>query len=560
VTRYIRWQMVLILLGVVLLVVLLTYLAINYTTVLRPGHGGTYVEGVAGSPRYLSPLLSGFNPVDRDICSLVFSGLTRLNQHGEVEPDLASSWEISPDGLSYTFHLRSNAYWHDGTPVTADDVILTIRLLQDPDFPGPAELGGNVWRTIKIEEVDRRTVRFTLAEPFAPFLDYTAVGIIPSHKIAGTYAEDLPGSDFNLAPVGSGPFQLEDIEYEDGAIVSIVLKHFPRYYRARPYLDRVQFRFYPSYRAALRAYEEGDVEGVARVGSGDLSRARELLGLNLFSAQIAEYAMVFLNLDRADVPFFQEQEVRQAMLYAVDRERIISELLAGQGMVSHGPIVPGTWAYNSATPTYRCDPDQAGVLLDGAGWVRPASATGVRHKGGDLLAFTLLTSNDPARKAVAEMLAEQWADVGMDVTVETMLDAEILEALEARDFQAALVHLRLPGDPDPYPLWHETQVDEGQNYAGFVHRRSSELIERARVTVNRITREELYDEFQVIFAEQLPALPLYVPVYTYGVDERINDVQIGPLMHPSDRFRTILNWWIVHRRVFVSEAEAAPVR
>jgi peptide/nickel transport system substrate-binding protein len=558
VTRYIRWQMLLILLGVVLLVVLLTYLAINYTTVLRPGHGGTYVEGVAGYPQHLSPLLSGFNPVDQDLCSLIFSGLTRLNEHGEVEPDLASDWEIAPDGLSYTFHLRTNAYWHDGTPVTADDVILTIRLLQDPDFPGPAELGGNVWRTIKIEKVDRRTVRFKLAEPYAPFLDYTTVGILPSHKMAGTYAVDLPQAEFNLAPVGSGPFQVEEVEHEDGAIVSIVLKHFPRYYRARPYLDRVQFRFYPSYRAALRAYEEGEVEGVGRVRGDDLARARRCSGLNLFSAQIAEYAMVFLNLDRADAPFFQEREVRQAMMYTLDRDRIIDEVLAGQGMVSNSPILPGTWAHNPRTPTYRHDPDQADVLLDEAGWVKPTRSTGVRHKGGDLLAFTLLAPNDPMREAVAEMLAEQWAEVGLDVTVKAMPNGEILEALEERDFQAALVHLRLPGDPDPYPLWHETQVGEGQNYAGFVHRRSSEVIERARVTVNRNRREELYDEFQVIFAEQLPSLPLYVPVYTYGVDERINDVQIGPLMHPSDRFRTILNWWIVHRRVFVSEAEAGP--
>jgi peptide/nickel transport system substrate-binding protein len=560
VTRYIRWQMVLILLGIVLLAVLLTYLAINYTTVLRPGHGGTYVEGVAGYPQYLSPLLSGFNPVDQDLCSLMFNGLTRLNEYGEVEPDLASGWEISPDGLSYTFHLRTNAYWHDGTPVTADDVILTIRLLQDPEFPGPAELGGNVWRTIKIDKVDRRTVRFKLAEPYAPFLDHTTVGILPSHKMAGTYAVDLPKADFNLDPVGSGPFQVEEIEQEDGAIVSIVLRHFPRYFRARPYLDRVQFRFYPSYRAALTAYEEGEVEGVARVRADDLARARESSTLNLFSAQIAEYGMVLLNLNRADAPFFQEQEVRQALMYALDRDRIVLEALGGQGMVSDSPILPGTWAYNPETPSYRYDAGRAGELLDGVGWVKPTQATGVRHKAGDLLAFTLLTSNDPRREEVAEMLAEAWADMGIDVTIESAPNAEILERLERRDFQAALIHMRLPGDPDPYPFWHETQVDEGQNYAGFAHRRTSEVIERARVTVNRNRREQLYDEFQVIFAEQLPSLPLYVPVYTYGVDERINDVQIGPLMYPSDRFRTILDWWIVHRRVFVSEAEARPQR
>jgi peptide/nickel transport system substrate-binding protein len=558
VTRYIRWQMLLILLGIVLLAVLLTYLAINYTTVLRPGHGGTYVEGVAGYPRHLSPLLSGFNPADQDLCSLIFSGLTRFNEHGEVEPDLASSWEIGSDGLSYTFHLRTNAYWHDGTPVTADDVILTIRLLQDPDFPGPAELGGNMWRTVKIEKIDRRTVRFELAEPFAPFIDYTTVGILPSHKMAGTYAADLPQAEFNLAPVGSGPFQVEKIETEDGNIVSIVLQHFPRYFRARPYLDRVQFRFYPSHRAALRAYQDGEVEGVARVRESELATARELADLNLFSAQVAEYAMVFFNLDRADAPFFQEREVRQSLMYALDREWVVDEVLRGQGMVSNGPILPGTWAYNSKMPAYRHDPDRAAALLDEAGWVRPSSPTGVRHKGGQLLAFTLLTSNDPLREAVAKELAAQWTDIGVDVTVEAVSSGEVCEALEARDFQAALALLRLPGDPDPYPFWHETQIEAGQNYAGFVHRRISEVLERARVTVNRNRREELYDEFQVLFAEQLPSLPLYVPVYTYGVDARIQDVQIGPLMVPSDRFRTILDWWIVHRRVFVSEAEARP--
>jgi peptide/nickel transport system substrate-binding protein len=558
VTRYIRWQILLILLGVVLLVVLLTYLAINYTTVLRPGYGGTYVEGVAGYPRHLTPLLSGFNPADRDLCSLIFSGLTRLNEQGEVEPDLASRWEIAPDGTTYTFQLRPNAYWHDGTPVTADDVILTIRLLQDPEFPGPAELGGNMWRTVKIEEVDRRTVRFKLAEPYAPFLDYTTVGIVPSHRMAGTYAIDLPSAEFNLAPVGSGPFQVAEIESEDGAILSIILEQFPRHYRARPYLDRIQFRFYPSHRAALRAYEEGEVEGVDRVTADDLARAREFSDLNLFSAQIAEYAMVLLNLDRADAPFFQEQEVRQALMHALDRERIVSEALAGQGMVSNSPILPGTWAYRADTSAYRRDLERAAELLDEAGWVKATQTSDVRHKSGVVLAFVLLTSNDPQRVAVAEMLARQWADIGIDVTVDTVSDGEIRQALEDRDFQAALVHLRLPGDPDPYPFWHETQIDKGQNYAGFVHRRMSEVTERARVTVSRSRREELYDEFQVLFAEQLPSLPLYVPVYTYGVDERINDVQIGPLMHPSDRFRTILDWWIVHRRVFVSEAEVRP--
>ena len=180
----------------------------------------------------------------------------------------------------------------------------------------------------------------------------------------------------------------------------------------------------------------------------------------------------------------------------------------------------------------------------------------MRRKGGRQLAFTLLTSSEPERLGVAQMLAEQWAAVGITVTVETASPLEVREALEQRDFEAILVHLAMPGDPDPYPLWHETQVENGQNYAGYVHRRTSEVVEQARVIFNRERRRELYGEFQEIFAQEVPALLLYVPVYTYGIDERIHDPQIGPLTHPSDRFRTIADWWIVPRRVIVSESEA----
>jgi peptide/nickel transport system substrate-binding protein len=557
VTRYIRWQILLILLGGVLVGILLTYLAVNYTTVLRPGHGGTYVEGIAGYPQYLNPLLSGNGGVDRDICALMFSGLTRLNERGEVEADLARGWEVTLDGLTYTFYLRSNAYWHDGNPVTADDVVFTIGLLQDDDFPGPPELGASVWQGVTVEKVDRRTVRFVLSEPYAPFLDQTTVGILPSHLLRGIPVARLAAAQFNLNPVGSGPFQLAEIEVESGLITSMVLEQSSRYYGARPYLDRVQFRFYPSDQTALNGYEAGEVEGIARVTIPDLPRARALPSLNLFSAQMAEYAIVFLNLGRPDLTFFQEPEVRQALLYALDRQQIIDDVLEGQAVVAHSPLIPGTWAYKDDIPHYEYAPDRANGLLNNAEWIQRAADGGLRRKDGQLLSFTLLTSSEPERMRTAQMLAEQWAAIGITVTVETASPLEVREALERRDFEAILVHLSMPGDPDPYPFWHQAQIEGGQNYAGFDHRRISEVIEQARVITNRERRKELYNEFQETFAQQVPALLLYVPVYTYGIDERIHDAQIGPLTHPSDRFRTISDWWIVPRRVFVSESEAS---
>lgn len=555
-TRHIRWQILLILLGVVLVGVLLTYLAINYTTILRPGHGGTYVEGIVGAPCYINPLLSGYNEVDRDICSLVFSGLTRINARGEVEADLAREWEVTPDGEHYTFYLRSNAYWHDGTPVTVDDVIFTINFLQDPDFAGPAELGANLWRTVKVKKIDQHTVRFTLPEAYAPFLDYTTFGILPVHLLAGTRVDDLSDLEFNLKPVGSGLFQVERVEIEDGVVTSLVLKQFSRYYRGRSYLDRIQSRFYPNYKAALDAYEKGEVEGVSKIPLEHLSRARSLPTLNLFSAQLAEYSIVFLNLNNPDLPFFQEPEVRQALMYALDRQQIVSEMLSGQGLVIDSPIIPGTWAHKEYLSGYAHDQEAAKKLLEEEGWKELMGDDEPRFKGGQRLEFTLLTSDEAGRLEVAQMLAEQWAAVGVQVTVTSTSPSEVHAALESRDFEAALVHVALPGDPDPYPFWHESQADRGQNYAGLTHRRISEALERARVTVDRERREALYDEFQELFVQEVPSLLLYVPIYTYGVDERIKGVQIGPLMHPSDRFRTLPNWWIVHRRVFVSESEA----
>ena len=175
-TRYIRWQILLIVLGVVLVGILLTYLAVNYTTVLRPGRGGTYVEGVAGIPSHLNPLLlNGYDGVDRDICALLFSGLTRLNESGEIEADLAREWEweSTPDGLVYTFHLRSNAYWHDGTPVTAADVLFTVELLQDSEFPGsehpprprypvPTDTRRRETKLCRVQSKDRLALLFSL--------------------------------------------------------------------------------------------------------------------------------------------------------------------------------------------------------------------------------------------------------------------------------------------------------------------------------------------------------------------------------------------------------------
>jgi len=555
VSRSVRLQVLFIGLGMALAGVLLIYLALTYTTIQVPTVGGTYVEGVAGTPLHINPLLSAYNEADEDLCALVFSGLTRFNGRGEVEPDLATGWEVSLDGLTYVFYLRTGVRWHDGAPFTADDVLSTIELMQDPDYPGPPHIG-DLWRTVQVEKVDNHTVRFTLSEPFAPFLDYTTIGILPAHLLEDVHAADLPGLDFNLSPVGTGPFQVEEVEIVEGEVASVLLRRNAHYYGPGPLLEYIRLRFYPTRQTILRAYEAGEVEGVSRVTLEDLPQARALEDLNLYSAQMARYSLVFLNLAREEeLPFFQDVEVRQALLYGLDREGLIEQVLDGQGIVAHSPIVADTWAYDEEVRQYPYDPEQAAALLDEAGWTLPAGSS-VRRRGDQTLSFTLLASTDPVQAAVAEEVARQWGELGVQATVVPTSTVAVQDALERRDYQAALVELALPGDPDPYPLWHQTQITAGQNYAGLDHRRISEIIETARIVTDRQYRTSLYHEFQEVFAEEVPAILLYHPIYTYGVDQKVQGVQIAPLMYPSDRFATVNRWHVAWRRVIVSQEEA----
>ncbi len=531
--------------GATLLLLLLAYLAFNMTTVVVPEQGGTYVEGIAGTPSIVNPVLAQ-NDVDADLVALLFRGLTQGTDTGVVVPDLARSWVISPDDLTYTFALRDDARWHDGVPVTADDVVYTIRIIQDPDFQGNPQLS-SLWRSVTVEKVDSHTVRFRLTESFAPFLGYTSVGLLPAHLLQDVPAADLPQAAYNLHPIGTGPFAVEEL---DGS--RALLKAAPGYDGEKPYLAKVEFKFYPSYKAVLEAYDRKEVEGVGRVESQEIERVMRTSGLALFSAPISGYAVILLNLDR--VPF-QDKRLRQALLNGMNRQRLIDQVLDGQGLVAHSPVMPTQWSYHSGIKKYEHDPARARALLEAAGWT-DADGDGVREKAGQRLQFALLTDKSPLRVALMEEIVRQWAEIGAQAVPQTVgFSGLARDFLRPRQFDAVLVEWSdLPVDPDPYPLWHSSQtVDVGRNYAGFRNREADELMEEGRRILDFQTRTSLYRQFQDIFAEEVPSLLLYYRVYNYAVDRSVHAVQIGPLRVPSDRFRSLSQWYINTRRVILSE-------
>jgi len=547
--RFIRWQLLALTLALALLGAIISYGAIHYTTVTIPAPGGRYVEGVAGNPRFLNPLFSQFNELDQDICSLLFSGLVALDEQGKPIPALAERWEVSPDGLVYTFYLRQGVRWHDGVPFTAEDVVFTAKTLASPDFPGLPSLQ-EVWKNVEVSSDDPYTVRFTLKEPFAPFLAYTSIGIIPAHLWSRVPVSLMAQSRFNLEPVGTGPYKLKELD-----ATHVILEVNPDFYGPKPYLAEVEFRFYPDYESAFEAFKRGEVMGVGRIPYQYAREAPSVEDLALYSGLWAGYAAVLLNLDNLNVPFFREKEVRQALSYSVDRKAIIGEVLQGYGLEAHSPIWLSSWAYNPKVKHYQYDPKAASELLEEAGW-KDSDGDGVRDKDGKKLSFILLAGDSAEDARLAFLLAEGWKKVGVEA-IPQVLDYPSLvrDFLYPRNFEAAIVRWELGPDPDPYPLWHSSQKKEGQNFAGYSSPKADALLEEARLTPELALRQELYFKFQELFAEEVPAILLYYPLYLFGVSKEVKGVQSGPMFSSSDRFRTQARWYVNTRRVLVSLAK-----
>ena len=544
----VRFQVIIALVAILGLALVLAYVAFRVNRVTVPEAGGIYVEGLAGTPQTVNPLLSQANPVDQDLVALIYSGLTRADERGRIQPDLATSWDISAGGTIYTFHLREDVTWHDGAPFSARDVIFTVGLMQDPAFQGAALLS-DLWRNVAAEALSEYTVRFTLREPYAPFLDYTTIGVLPAHILRAVEPGRLAESDFNGSPVGTGPFRVEDV-----TALHMVLVPFEGYYGQPPYLERLELRFYPDTPSVFEGRKRGEVQGLARVLPEYLDVVRKDDDLALYTGPLAGYNLVILNLDR---PVFQSVDVRQAMMYALDRQALVDEVLGGQGIVIHSPILPHSWAYDPNVPKYTHDLAKARAILDDSGWY-DHDGDGIREQGAFKLEFALVTNDDdPVRVKLVQAISEQLREVGIQANPTLVSwDTLVSEHLRLRRFDAVLTGWQtLPPDPDPYPYWHSSQAtDDGLNFAGYVSGDSDRVLAAARLTPEEAERAALYAEFQAYFAEDVPSLLLYQPVYAYAVDDEIMGVQIGMISEASDRFRNIAEWYTSTQRMLYTEA------
>ncbi|MCA9940528.1 MAG: peptide ABC transporter substrate-binding protein [Anaerolineales bacterium] len=546
-------------LGLILSLLTVQAQSANLCTVQVPASGGSLVEGVVGRPQYINPLLADANQVDRDLVNLVFDGLTRYDDQGQLVPALARGWQVSEDNLTVTFTLRDDVTWQDGQPFTSADVAFTYGLMQDDAYtavPGLARL----WQAVTITPLDAHTISFTLPTPYSPFLEATTRGILPAHLLPGITAATLPAAAFNQAPVGTGPFIVESGDWTRSG--RLRLRPNPAYWRGGVQLDAIEYRFFPDVAAAVTAYQDGAIYAINRIPAADLPRMAALPGMRLFSAPESRYTQLIFNLTASGLAAVRDKAVRQALAYGLDRPQLVDAAVNGQGVVFEGPYLPNSWTYNAdALTVYATNPLSATTLLAGAGWTLVNDS--VRQKEDVSLSLRLLFPDTDSDAALAAGIAAQWAAIGVETVPQPVALVDLPAALLERAYDVALVEITPLGDPDLYDFWSQEAVIRGRNYGGWNNRRASEALEEARQLWPQAERRTRYNRFLFFFDNDLPAFTLYQHVFTYGLSQAVNQqggsglADIGLIHQPRDRYRTLPDWFLVYRDVLVACPETA---
>jgi peptide/nickel transport system substrate-binding protein len=504
-----------------------------------PAFGGAYVEGVAGSPLYFDPILAATN-VDQDVSRLVFSGLTRFDRDGTIVADLASSFDVDPSGKMWTFTIRPDANWQDGAPVTADDVLYTVGLLQDKAYRGPF---ADAFRGVVVTALGTKIVRFLLPEAYAPFAGSTTVALLPSHLLSVPFG-DLARQPFNLRPVGTGPFKVSELDARQVTLVRSDDFYRTKPARSRPFLDKIVLRFYRDETEALAALARGEVDGAGGLSPLDAGRARTLKTVDLFSLPTNDFTALFLNV-RPTKPVFRDRIVRQAIASAIDRGKVLQVAADGRGSVADEFVPSTSWAFARDVPRYSFSTADTRALLDGADWV-DHDGDGIRDKGGVALRFAIATSDEPPRLAAARQVADDLAAVGMRVDVRAVPFVDLVDRVaRQRDFDALLVGITVGNDPDPYPFFHTSQVsDPGDNFAGYSALPVDRLLEQARRTVDQAKRRELFTQVWNALATDVPVVFLYYTDYLYAQSHTLRGFRVAPVNDPPQRFWNVEDWYV----------------
>ncbi len=495
---------------------------------LVPSNGGRYVEGIIGNPQYINPLYASLNDADADLERLLFSRLFSRNSQDEAVGDLVESFEVSPDGKIYTLHLKE-ALWHNGDPVTSDDVISTFALIQNPEYKSPLRTR---FSGVSATKLDDKTLSFNLSEAHRNFIRLLDFGIMPLSFWQAINAQTMPLAELNIKPIGSGPYRFKSLsKSKTGTIRSYTLERNESYYGDKAHLDEIIFKFYASTEELISGLNNGQLNGISYVDqvSGQTIIAKN--SLDYHQAALPDLNAVFFNLKSKNS--IADKTIRQALALAIDQNSI-SETAAGRwGIPARSltpPFTPG------AQDVFVSDKGKAEQMLDSAGWLKSGE---LRSKEGKELSVALVAPEN--FKVAAEAVAGAWKSIGVNVKL-TIQSADQIEkeVIANKNFDALLYAVTVTGG-DPFLVWRSSSE---ANLSSWTRSDVDQWLTEARLLNDGAEATKRYSAFQAVAADDVPAIPLYWRAYVYPQNKKIKGFTMISLEDPAERFATAADWYI----------------
>ncbi len=516
-----------------------------------PRHGGMLTEGIIGRPRFINPVIAK-SDADRDMAILVYSGLLRPTSNGELVPDLASSYQVSEDGLSYTFTLKDNLVWHDGVALTSDDILFTVNKVRDIGLAIKSPRRAS-WEGVEVTTPDPKTIVFKLKQPYAQFLENTTMGIIPKHIWQNVPDDEFDVSYYNIDPIGSGPYRVKGLVRDgEGLPRYYDLVAFKKYQHGEPYITDLRMQFFGNNVELAQAYSDGSIDQMHAL-TPEAAKALETLGRNIAQTPLPRIFAFYFNQNQQ--PILADKAVRNALATSVDKNEIVTKVLDGYGKTIDGPL-PFLDGVATKTESTEDNIATARTILEKAGWTKNAAniyeKVDKKKKTVTLLSFSVALPDVPELKSAAELAKSNWEKMGAEVTIKVFEQSTFTgDVLSPRKYDVLLYGQVIGRDPDPYPYWHSSQRNApGLNVALYANKNVDTLLESARKESDTVKRDELLTEFSREVQTDIPAIFLYSPDFLYATAEKVHGINIGIITTESERFLDIENWYINSERVW----------
>lgn len=488
--------------------------------------GKTLVFGAEFEDEKLNPILLESHAV---LNNILFRGLMKFDENNLPKPEIAESYKMSDDKLTYDFKLKKGVKFHDGTEVKAEDVVFTLKSILDEKVN--SEIKPEFKEIKDVQAINDYEVKVSLSRPFPPLLDKLTIGIVPKHSLEG---KDINNADFNQKPVGAGPYKF--VKWEKGN--NIVLEKFKDYYGKTGNIERIVIKFIPDYNVRAIQLQNGEID-LAYLEPSQVSKIEKSDKIKVYKVDTADYRNMMYNM-RKDL--WKDVKVRQAFNYSVDRKGMVDGILLGYGSEAYSPLQINKFN-NPDVEKYTYNLDKANSLLDEAGWVK--GSDGIRTKDGKKLAFTLTApKTDEVRVKIAEYLGAQFKKIGAEVKV----DALDWNAIKIDQCDAFVLGWGSPFDADDhtFKLFHSSEIEGGTNYGAYSNPKVDAALDKARTTFDEGERKKYYAEFQKELAQD-PAFNFNVYLKAlYGVNKKVSGIKEKVLGHHGAGFLWNVEEWNIN--------------